>query len=136
MTMSRRDREDLAKLVRRQEKLAKTDAAKVAAERLADFEAQLATKYDFYDERWREATAKLKDAVREANEQIARERAQRASQRPSTPRPVDESSCVPLPAHASRRWRRLPGPRSSAPPWRCRRSLSPVDSSPTRRSPS
>jgi hypothetical protein len=73
MTMTRREREELAKLVRRREKLAKADAAKVAAERLADFEAQLAKKYDYYDERWREATAKVREAVRETNEQIARE---------------------------------------------------------------
>jgi hypothetical protein len=75
--MTRRDRDDLAKLVRRREKLAKAEAAKLAAERMADFEAQLAAKYDLYDEAWAEATAKVQEAVRELNEEISRELAER-----------------------------------------------------------
>lgn len=52
--MTRRDREDIAKLVRRREKLSKADTDTVAAERRADFEAQLAKTYGAYHEAWRE----------------------------------------------------------------------------------
>ena len=37
-SMTKTERNDLAQLVRRREKLAKADADRVAAERLADFE--------------------------------------------------------------------------------------------------
>ena len=41
-SISRRDHETLSKLARRQEKVAKTQAAQRAAELIADFEEQLA----------------------------------------------------------------------------------------------
>lgn len=66
-TMTRREREQLAQLVRRREKLAKADADKVAAERLADFEQQMATIYAAEDARWADLTKAANAAVTEAN---------------------------------------------------------------------
>src|SRR6266536_4992137 len=71
-TLSRRDYEDLTKLARRQEKVAKTRAKQHAAELLADFEAQLATKFEADDERWRHVSERLADLARTANAEIAR----------------------------------------------------------------
>ena len=56
-TMTRRERDDLAKLVRQRERLMKTLAAQRSAELMADVEAQLARIYDFdEDEVWAAAT--------------------------------------------------------------------------------
>jgi hypothetical protein len=43
--MTKGERDELAKLVRRREKLAKADTGRVAADRLADFAQQLASIY-------------------------------------------------------------------------------------------
>jgi hypothetical protein len=69
--MSRRDREDLAKLVRKREKLAKTKTESVAAERLADFEQQLASKYAPGDDPvWAELHQAADEAVTEADAKL------------------------------------------------------------------
>ena len=68
--MSKQEREELSKLVRRREKLAKADVDRVAAERRAEFEARLAKRYDAYDARWRDATQRMTEAMEQLNEQI------------------------------------------------------------------
>ncbi len=70
--LSRRDYDDLTKLARRQEKVAKTRARQRAAELLADTEAQLAAIFEANDERWRHATERLAEMTRSANEELAR----------------------------------------------------------------
>jgi len=75
--MTRREREDLAKLVRRRERLAKATTVARAAELRADFEEQLATEYDPLDAMWREAYEDAERRVQELNAQIA-ERCQEA----------------------------------------------------------
>jgi hypothetical protein len=70
--MTTRDREDLAKLVRRAEKVAKADADRLAAERLADFEQQMAARYaPEDDEVWRQLHADAQSAISEAEARIA-----------------------------------------------------------------
>jgi hypothetical protein len=68
--MTKAERDELARLVRRREKMAKADAERVAAEREADFEHQLAKTYDAYDEAWREAYKRASVAVEQLNEEI------------------------------------------------------------------
>jgi hypothetical protein len=69
--MTRREREDLAKVVRLRERVAKSDTQRVAAERRADFEAQLAEQYDPMDEAWNEAHEAAQQAVGDLNARIA-----------------------------------------------------------------
>jgi hypothetical protein len=70
--MTRRDRDDLAKLARRREKLAKADTDRVASERLADFEQQMAAIYrPSDDEIWSELHAAADEAVAKADAAIA-----------------------------------------------------------------
>lgn len=70
--MTKSDRDELAKLVRRREKLAKVDTDRLAAERLADFEHQMASVYrPADDEVWRELHAEAAAAVAEATERLA-----------------------------------------------------------------
>jgi hypothetical protein len=71
--MTKQERDDLARLVRRREKLAKADVDTIAAEREADFEAQLARRYDLYTEAWRDASERLEHAVEELNQRIRAE---------------------------------------------------------------
>lgn len=70
--MSRRDREELAKLCRRRERVAKSDARQRAAEIRADGEAQLATIFEVDDARWAEAIKIAEAAIAEANATIDR----------------------------------------------------------------
>lgn len=70
--MTRREREDLAQLVRRREKVAKTTAAERSAELLADFEQQMATVYAAEDEAWKDVTTRAKQLVAEADAEIAK----------------------------------------------------------------
>jgi hypothetical protein len=71
-SMTKSERDELAKLVRRREKLAKVDVDRVAAERLADFEEQMASIYAPADDaRWREIHASAAEVVREADEAMA-----------------------------------------------------------------
>src|SRR5437899_1260361 len=70
--MSKTERDELARLVRRREKLAKADADRVAATRLADFEHQLAkVYYPAEDEVWRQLHADAAAAVAAADAQLA-----------------------------------------------------------------
>lgn len=70
--MSRRDREELSKLTRRREKVAKSDARERAARIRADGEAQLATIFKADDFRWAEAVKVAERQVEEANAVIDR----------------------------------------------------------------
>jgi len=70
--MSQRERTDLAALVRRREKVAKTAALQRKAELLADVEEQLAATYKRNAEHWAEVTAAADQAVADADAEIAR----------------------------------------------------------------
>jgi hypothetical protein len=61
--MTSKDRQELAKVIRARERLAKADVETVAAERMADFEAQLASVYKFDDEAWKDVTATARAAI-------------------------------------------------------------------------
>ena len=70
--MSKRERNDLAQLVRRREKIAKSDVDRLAAERFAEFEKQAASEYrSDDDEVWAEQKRIAKQAVADANIRIA-----------------------------------------------------------------
>ena len=71
--MTRSERDELAKLVRRREKLAKGDIVARAAVLLADFEKQLATQYDPWDSAWADAYERTQQTVIELNRRIAKE---------------------------------------------------------------
>lgn len=68
--MSRRDREELSKLTRRRERVAKSDARQRAAEIRADGEAQLATIFEADDARWDESINVAQAAIDAANATI------------------------------------------------------------------
>jgi hypothetical protein len=70
--LSRRDYDDLAKLARRQERVAKTMADQRAAELLADTEAQLAAIFKANDERWRHVAERVAELVETANAEVER----------------------------------------------------------------
>jgi hypothetical protein len=70
--MTKGERDELMKLLRRHEKLATGDVDRVAAERLADFEQQMASIYaPTDDERWAELHAQAASVVREADDALA-----------------------------------------------------------------
>jgi hypothetical protein len=72
-TMTRRDREELAKLVRRRERVAKSATAQRSGELLADFEQKLGSVYDFDDDAvWREAYSAAEAEVERADAAVAR----------------------------------------------------------------
>jgi hypothetical protein len=69
--MTRRERDDLARLTRQRERLAKAMVAQRASELLADFEQQLAAEYRFDDDDiWRQAMEAADDAVRAAEVRV------------------------------------------------------------------
>jgi len=70
--MSKGDRDTIATLIRRHEKVAKSDARRIAAERLADIEAKLSATFKSEDERWAGMIEKAEVAVAAANEEIRR----------------------------------------------------------------
>lgn len=70
--LGRRDYDDLAKLARRQEQVAKTQAKQRAAKLRADFEAQLATIYEADDEPWRHVAEQAQAITASANAELAR----------------------------------------------------------------
>jgi len=70
--MNQRERTDLAALVRRREKVAKTATKQRAAELLADVEEQLAATYKRDAEHWAEVTAAAEQAVAAADAAVAR----------------------------------------------------------------
>ena len=71
--MNRSDRDDLLQICRMRARVAKADAAAVAAQRKADFAAQLAATYSFdQDAVWKQAQAAADEATEKAREEIAR----------------------------------------------------------------
>lgn len=69
--MTRRDRDELAKLTRQREKLAKARAKQRSLDLLAEFEAQVATDYHLNDEQaWEEAHAEARQAIETANARV------------------------------------------------------------------
>lgn len=71
-TMTKGERTDLARLIRRRAKLARDAAAQRAAEILADFERQLGTVYSYDDDEvWKAATEAADEAVENAKKVIA-----------------------------------------------------------------
>lgn len=74
MEMTRRDRDDLIRVVKQREKLAKSGAEARAAEVLADFEEQLARQYKIEEsEVFLEALGVVQQAIREADAMVNRE---------------------------------------------------------------
>jgi hypothetical protein len=62
--MTRTERQDLLQICRQRERVAKSDAAAVAAKHQADFAAQLAADYSFdQDEVWKQAHAAAREAT-------------------------------------------------------------------------
>jgi hypothetical protein len=70
--MSKGDRDTIATLIRRHEKDAKSDARRIAAERLADIEAKLSATFDADDDRWNAMIAKASAVVTDANAEPVR----------------------------------------------------------------
>lgn len=70
--LTRREYDDISKLMRRQEKVAKTRAKQQAAELIATFEADLAREFEADDGRWRGVTADLAALTERANREITR----------------------------------------------------------------
>lgn len=69
--MTRREREDLAKVARLRARVARSAIVQREAELLADVEAQLAAEYAFTDEAWADITKGAAEAVAEADRQVA-----------------------------------------------------------------
>ena len=69
--MTAREREELAKLTRRREAVAKTTAKQRSAELLADVEQSLAAQFKADAAVWREITSAAAEAVAEADAKIA-----------------------------------------------------------------
>lgn len=70
--MTRAEREDLARLIRRREKLAKYEITVLAARRKADFERQMATIHSYDDDAvWKAAHELAQSVAAEANQQVA-----------------------------------------------------------------
>ena len=69
--MTSRERVELTALVRRREKVAKSEASHRSAELMADFEQQLAARYEAQDEHWSDLTSAAQQVVDEADARIA-----------------------------------------------------------------
>lgn len=69
--MTRRDREDLAKIARMRAKLAKDGIAARESAILADVEEQLAAVYKFDHDAWADITRHAQESIKEADAQIA-----------------------------------------------------------------
>lgn len=69
--ITKAERTELAKVVRMQAKVARTDVEHRKAERLAQFEEDLATEYKWDDERWRTITAEAEQLVKALDAEIA-----------------------------------------------------------------
>jgi hypothetical protein len=70
--MTKGERDELAKVVRMRAKVARDDVDALKAERLADFEQQLATQYEARDERWRDLVTMAQQACAEAQAELDR----------------------------------------------------------------
>lgn len=69
--MTKGEREDLLRLVKQRERLAKTAAEQRSAAMLAEFEGQISALHDFNkDEVWRAAVEAVQEETRKANEAI------------------------------------------------------------------
>lgn len=69
--MTRREREDLAALVRRREKVSKTGVKERTSQLTAQVEAQLAAIYPEDDPRWKDITAEAQRAAQAADAAVA-----------------------------------------------------------------
>src|SRR4051812_41182250 len=70
--MTSRERSELAALVRRREKVAKTATAEVKARRVADLEVQLASAFCAEDERFADVARFASQVVARANQEVQR----------------------------------------------------------------
>jgi hypothetical protein len=70
--MTSRERSELAALVRRREKVAKTATAEVKARRLADLEVQLASAFSAEDERFADIARFASQVVARADQEVQR----------------------------------------------------------------
>lgn len=70
--MSKGDRDTIATLMRRNERVAKADAKRLAAERLADIEAKLSAQFAADDVRWAAMIEKANEVVANANAEVRR----------------------------------------------------------------
>ncbi len=85
-SMTRKEREDLAKLIRQRERLAKTAARERSAALLADFEQQADRVYDYNeDEIWEKAVQTAHEEVRRAQALIASRCAELGIPKPFAP---------------------------------------------------
>lgn len=84
--MTRADRDNLARLARSRGKLAKSGIAARCAALRSDVEEQLSARYEFTDERWSAITADARNALAQADAQVAA--ACRASGIPENLRPA------------------------------------------------
>jgi hypothetical protein len=75
--MTKTERQDLAKLVRQREKLAKAAAGQRAVELQADFERQMAAQFERDDAAWKEYVEAAEATARQADAEIARIAAER-----------------------------------------------------------
>jgi hypothetical protein len=88
--LNRTEREDLLRIVRMRERVAKAEANAIAAQRKADFARQLATIYDYDTDDWAAAREAVKRATEQAN-QLIRGRCQELG----IPRPFQPSLSEP-----------------------------------------
>lgn len=72
MSITRSDRDALMRVLRMRAQVDKTDAERVAKERLAAFEEQLATIHSSREPMWKDLAAQASKAVREADAELAR----------------------------------------------------------------
>jgi hypothetical protein len=70
--MRQGDRDTIATLIRRQEKVAKSDARRLATERLAQVEGALSREFEAEDQRWAAMIEKANVTVAAANDEIRR----------------------------------------------------------------
>jgi hypothetical protein len=71
MSMSRQDREDLARVAKMRAKVAKDSVGHREAELRADVEAQLSATYQWDEDVWADITRNAKQAVDEADQRVA-----------------------------------------------------------------
>jgi hypothetical protein len=69
--MTRKDREELCKVIRLRAKVAKGDVVRRKAEQLAAVEAQLSAVFAFEDEAWKSITKEADQLVKEADARVA-----------------------------------------------------------------
>ena len=113
--MTKAEREDLIRLVKQRERVAKTAAEQRSSAMLADFEQQVSALHAFdRNEVWRATTQVAIEAAKKANEEIAKE-----AERLGIPRSSGRACHITGISVATTRWRNaatscavLPKPRS------------------------